>query len=63
MPLRERLLDEDETTEKVDDFSALILDDLKNSGIDESMLAQIADLTKGVNELHKESENSDRSKK
>lgn len=54
MPLRERLLDEDETTKDLDDFSALILDDLKKSGLDENLLAQMVDITKGVNDLHEE---------
>ena len=55
MALRERLLDEDETAKELDDFSALILEDLKKSGLyDEAMLAQVADITKGVNELHEE---------
>lgn len=55
MPLRERLLDEDETTKDLDDFSALILEDLKKSGLcDEAMMAQMVDITKGVNELHEE---------
>lgn len=54
MPLRERLLDEDETTRDLDDFSALILDDLKKSGLDEQILTQMVDITKGVNDLHEE---------
>lgn len=54
MPLRERLLDEDETTKELDDFSALILDDLKKSGIDDTILSQMVDITKGVNDLHEE---------
>lgn len=54
MPLRERLLDEDEATKELDDFSALILDDLKKSGMDEALLSQMVDITKGVNDLHEE---------
>lgn len=54
MPLRERLLDEDETTKELYDFSALILDDLKKSGIDDTILSQMVDITKGVNDLHEE---------
>lgn len=63
MPLRERLLDEDESTKELDDFSALIIDDLKKSGLDESLLAQMEDLTKGVNELHEEPTFCNRQKK
>lgn len=54
MPLRERLLDEDEATKELDDFSALILDDLKKSGMDDALLSQMVDITKGVNDLHEE---------
>lgn len=52
MPLRERLLDEDETTKDLDDFSALIIDDLKKSGLDDDLLAQMVNITKDVNDLH-----------
>ena len=63
MPLRERLLDEDETTKDLDDFSALLIDDLKKSGLDEGLLSQMAELTKGVNELHEEPTFRDKNKK
>lgn len=52
MPLKERLIDEDETTKELDDFSALLIDDMKKSGLDASLLEQMEGLSKGVNELH-----------
>lgn len=54
MAIKTNILDDDVLQEQLDDFSSLILGDLKNSGleVDEAFMKQMASISKDVNELH-----------